>query len=150
MVRDAATVTNVLSELTAGKAFDGLVRQYSIAPRRDAGGELPWVSLRTPATEGKTSGLPVAIALALDKLPAGAVTPGPIPVDGVRAIVKLDANWPTQVPASNARRQRSVSRSRRLRWKRRMRSSSADCSRTHRFSNRTSHDRREMRHMKAT
>ncbi|VWC62733.1 peptidylprolyl isomerase [Burkholderia lata] len=101
VVRDAATATTVVSELKSGKSFDALARQYSIAPSRDTGGELPWVSFKTPATEGKTSGLPVAIAQALEKLPAGAVTPESIPVDGARAIVKLDAKRPTQVPAFN-------------------------------------------------
>ncbi|WP_175948664.1 peptidylprolyl isomerase [Burkholderia pyrrocinia] len=101
VVRDAATATTVLRELKAGKPFDGLARQYSVAPSRDAGGELPWVSFKMPATEGKTSGLPVTIAQALEKLPVGAVTPESIPVDGARAIVKLDAKRPTQVPAFN-------------------------------------------------
>ncbi|KVU91695.1 peptidylprolyl isomerase [Burkholderia ubonensis] len=101
VVKDAATAATVLSELKAGKPFDGLARQYSIGPSRDAGGELPWVSFKTPATEGKTSGLPVAIARALEKLPVGAVTPEPVAVDGARAIVKLDAKRPTQVPAFN-------------------------------------------------
>lgn len=101
VVRDAATAATVVSELKAGKSFEGLARQYSIAPSRDSGGELPWVSFKTPATEGKTSGLPVAIAQALEKLPVGAVTPDSIPVDGARAVVKLDAKRPTQVPAFN-------------------------------------------------
>lgn len=102
VVKDAATAATVLSELKAGKSFEGLARQYSIVPSRDAGGELPWVSFKTPATEGKTSGLPVAIAQAVEKLPVGAVTPESIPVDGARVIVKLDAKRPTQVPAFNA------------------------------------------------
>lgn len=101
VVRDAATAATVLSELKSGKSFDGLARQYSIAPSRDAGGELPWVSFKTPATEGKTSGLPVEIAQTLTKLPVSAITPDSIPVDGARAIVKLDAKRPTQVPAFN-------------------------------------------------
>ncbi|WP_193102980.1 peptidyl-prolyl cis-trans isomerase [Burkholderia sp. Z1] len=99
VVRDAATAATVLSELKAGKSFEGLARQYSIAPSRGAGGELPWTSFKTPATEGKTSGLPVAIAQALETLPVGAVTPSSIPIDGARAIVKLDAKRPTQVPS---------------------------------------------------
>ncbi|HDR9081362.1 TPA: peptidyl-prolyl cis-trans isomerase [Burkholderia vietnamiensis] len=102
VVKDAATAATVLSELKAGKPFDSLARQYSIAPSRDAGGELPWVSFKAPATEGKTSGLPVAVAQALEKLPAGAMTPESIPVDGARVIVKLDAKRPTQVPSFNA------------------------------------------------
>ncbi|WP_175952031.1 peptidylprolyl isomerase [Burkholderia sp. BCC0405] len=102
VVKDVATAATVLSELKAGKPFDSLARQYSIAPSRDAGGALPWVSFKTPAAEGKTSGLPVAIAQVLEKLPVGAVTPDSVPVDGARAIVKLDAKRPTQVPAFNA------------------------------------------------
>ncbi|KWA45333.1 peptidylprolyl isomerase [Burkholderia territorii] len=101
VVRDAATAATVLSELKAGKSFDGLARQYSIAPSRDTGGELPWVSFKVPATEGKTSGLPVAVAQALEKLPVGAITPESIPIGGARAIVKLDAKRPTQVPTFN-------------------------------------------------
>jgi len=101
VVKDAAAAATVLSELKAGKSFEGLARQYSIAASRDAGGELPWVSFKTPATDGKTSGLPVAIAQALEKLSAGAITPESIPVDGAQAIVKLDAKRPTQVPAFN-------------------------------------------------
>ena len=64
IVRHPVTAATVLSELKAGKSFEGLARQYSMAPSRDTGGELPWVSFHTPATEGKTSGLlPVAQAL---------------------------------------------------------------------------------------
>ncbi|UOB60231.1 peptidyl-prolyl cis-trans isomerase [Burkholderia pyrrocinia] len=99
VVQDAATAATVLSELKAGKSFEGLARQYSIAPSRGTGGELPWTSFKAPATEGKTSGLPVAIAQTLEKLPVGAVTPSSIPIDGARAIVKLDAKRPTQVPS---------------------------------------------------
>lgn len=73
VVRDAATAATVLAELKVGKPFDGLARQYSIAPSRDVGGELLWISFKTPVEEGKTSGLPVAIiAQTLAKLPAGA------------------------------------------------------------------------------
>ena len=98
IVQDPVTAATVLSELKAGKSFEGLARQYSMAPSRDTGGELPWVSFHTPATEGKTSGLPLPVAQALEKLKVGAVTNDSIPVDGVRAIVKLDAKRPTQVP----------------------------------------------------
>ncbi|VWB69011.1 peptidylprolyl isomerase [Burkholderia lata] len=101
VVRDAVTAATVVSELKSGKSFDALARQYSIAPSRDAGGELPWVSFKAPATEGRTSGLPVGIAQALEKLPVGAVTPESVAVDGARAIVKLDAKRPTQVPSFN-------------------------------------------------
>ncbi len=98
VVKDPVAAATVLSELKAGKSFDGLARQYSLAPSRDTGGELPWVSFNTPAAEGKTAGLPLPVAQALEKLPVGAVTKDSIPVDGARAIVKLDAKRPTQVP----------------------------------------------------
>ncbi|OXI65606.1 peptidylprolyl isomerase [Burkholderia sp. AU28863] len=98
VVKDAVAAATVLSELKAGKSFDGLARQYSLAPSRDTGGELPWVSFNTPAAEGKTAGLPLPVAQALEKLPVGAATKDSIPVDGARVIVKLDAKRPTQVP----------------------------------------------------
>ncbi|EPZ89547.1 PPIC-type PPIASE domain protein [Burkholderia cepacia] len=98
VVKDPVAAATVLSELKAGKSFDGLARQYSVAPSRDTGGELPWVSFNTPAVEGRTAGLPLPVAQALEKLSVGAVTKDSIPVDGVRAIVKLDAKRPTQVP----------------------------------------------------
>ncbi|NTZ87339.1 peptidyl-prolyl cis-trans isomerase [Burkholderia metallica] len=98
VVKDAVAAATVLSELKAGKSFDGLARQYSLAPSRDTGGELPWVSFNTPAAEGKTAGLPLPVAQALEKLAVGAATKDSIPVDGARAIVKLDAKRPTQVP----------------------------------------------------
>ncbi|NTZ04697.1 peptidylprolyl isomerase [Burkholderia metallica] len=99
VVKDPIAAATVLSELKAGKSFDGLARQYSLAPSRDTGGELPWVSFNTPAAEGKTAGLPLPVAQALEKLTVGAATKDSIPVDGVRAIVKLDAKRPTQVPS---------------------------------------------------
>lgn len=102
VVKDPVTAATVLSELKAGKPFDGLARQYSMAPSRDSGGELPWVSFNTPAVEGKTGGLPLPVAQALEKLSVGAATKDSIPVDGVRAIVKLDAKRPTQVPGFEA------------------------------------------------
>lgn len=98
VVKDPVTAATVLSELKSGKSFEGLARQYSMAPSRDTGGELPWVSFHTPAAEGKTGGLPLPVAQAIEKLTVGAATKDSIPVDGVRAIVKLDAKRPTQVP----------------------------------------------------
>jgi peptidyl-prolyl cis-trans isomerase C len=102
VVPDTATATTVLAQLKSGQAFDALARQYSKAPSAPAGGELPWVSFKTPLTEGNTQGLALPVAQAITQLPAGAVTPEAIPVgqgDNVlRVIVKLDAKRPTQVP----------------------------------------------------
>ncbi|SIT35584.1 PpiC-type peptidyl-prolyl cis-trans isomerase [Paraburkholderia ribeironis] len=102
-VADDATAAVVLSKLKAGGAFDALARQYSVAPTKTAGGELPWVSFRTPVKEGNTQGLPLPVAQAITQLRAGGVTPAPIPAgqgaNAPRVIVKLDAKRPTQVPA---------------------------------------------------
>ncbi|NML35221.1 peptidyl-prolyl cis-trans isomerase [Paraburkholderia antibiotica] len=98
-VSDATTAATVIGELKAGKAFDMLAEQYSVAPSRMNGGQLPWVSFKTPVTEGKTSGLPLAVAQAITQLPVGGVTPEAIVEGSTRIIVKLDAKRPTQVPA---------------------------------------------------
>ncbi|NML29636.1 peptidyl-prolyl cis-trans isomerase [Paraburkholderia antibiotica] len=97
-VSDPMTAATVVSELKAGKAFDLLAQQYSVAPSKTSGGQLPWVSFKTPVTEGKTSGLPLAVAQAITQLPVGGVSPEAIAVGNVRFIVKLDAKRPTQVP----------------------------------------------------
>ncbi|RXV64139.1 peptidyl-prolyl cis-trans isomerase [Burkholderia stabilis] len=106
VTKDAATAATVLAGLKSGQSFDALARQYSQAPTAAAGGELPWVSFQTPVMEGKTQGLPLAVAQAITQLPAGGVTPQSIAlgndVNGPRAIVKVDAKRPTQVPSFDA------------------------------------------------
>ncbi|NTX25761.1 peptidyl-prolyl cis-trans isomerase [Burkholderia pyrrocinia] len=106
VTKDAATAATVLAGLKAGQSFDALARQYSQAPTAAAGGELPWVSFKTPVTDGNTQGLPLAVAQAITQLPAGGVTPQSITlgneVNGPRAIVKVDAKRPTQVPSFDA------------------------------------------------
>lgn len=98
-VADDAAAETVLAKIKAGIAFDALVRQYSIASSKEEGGEMPWVSFKTPITEGKTQGVPLPVAEAAIRLPAGGVTPVPIVVNNVRVIVKLEAKRATQVPA---------------------------------------------------
>ncbi|WP_345817639.1 peptidyl-prolyl cis-trans isomerase (plasmid) [Paraburkholderia sp. PREW-6R] len=99
---DEATANTVLAQLKAGNSFDALARRYSTAQGRASGGELPWVSLKTPLTEGKTQGLPLPVAQAITLLPPGGVTPVAIRLgaenNAPRVIVKLDAKRPTQVP----------------------------------------------------
>lgn len=103
VTKDAATAATVMAGLKAGQSFDALARQYSQAPTAAAGGELPWVSFKTPVTDGNTQGLPLAVAQAITQLPSGGVTPQSIAigndVNGPRAIVKVDAKRPTQVPS---------------------------------------------------
>ncbi|WP_027798866.1 peptidylprolyl isomerase [Paraburkholderia dilworthii] len=97
-VADDATAALVLGKLKSGVAFDQLAREYSIAPSKSVGGELPWVSFRTPVADGHTQGVPLPIAQALTQLPPGGVTPAPVVVDNARVLVKLDARRPTEVP----------------------------------------------------
>jgi peptidyl-prolyl cis-trans isomerase C len=101
-VADEATANAVLAQLKVGGAFDALARQYSVAPSKAAGGEMSWLSFRTPVEEGKTQGLPFPVAQAITQLPVGAVTPAAITVaqgnGALYVIVKLDAKRPTQVP----------------------------------------------------
>lgn len=106
VTKDAATAATVLAGLKAGQSFDALARQYSQAATAAAGGELPWVSFKMPVTDGNTQGLPLAVAQAITQLPAGGVTSQSIAigndVNGPRAIVKVDAKRPTQVPSFDA------------------------------------------------
>ncbi|WP_325090306.1 foldase protein PrsA [Burkholderia contaminans] len=106
VAKDAATAATVLAGLKSGQSFDALARQYSQAPSAATGGELPWVSFKTPVMEGKTQGLPLAVAQAITQLPVGGVTPESIllgnDTNGPRAIVKVDAKRPTQVPTFDA------------------------------------------------
>lgn len=99
VVNDDATASTVLSQLKRGAAFDALARQYSVAPSKAAGGEMAWMSFKTPVTEGQTQGLPIAVAQAITQLPAGAATPTPISLGNARVLVKLDQKRPTQVPS---------------------------------------------------
>jgi len=98
IVADDTTAATVLTQLKGGAAFDALARQDSVGPTKASGGEMAWVSFKTPVTEGKTQGLPVPVAQALTQLPVGGITPTAIVVGNERVIVKLDAKRPTQVP----------------------------------------------------
>ncbi|WP_051381282.1 peptidylprolyl isomerase [Paraburkholderia mimosarum] len=98
-VTDEATAKAVLGKVKSGGAFDALARQYSIAPTKANGGEMPWVSYPVPATEGKTQGLPLVLAQTIAKLPVGGMTPQPVQVGNVWVIVKLDAKRAMQLPA---------------------------------------------------
>ncbi|AMU19152.1 peptidylprolyl isomerase [Burkholderia cenocepacia] len=106
VTKDVTTAATVLAGLKAGQSFDALAQQYSQAPTAAAGGELPWVSFKTPVTDGNTQGLPLSVAQAITQLPVGGVTPQSIALgndaNGPRAIVKVDAKRPTQVPSFDA------------------------------------------------
>jgi parvulin-like peptidyl-prolyl isomerase len=92
------------AELAKGKDFAELARQWSLAPSATRGGELEWVSFKSPAQEGQTSGLPLPIAAAVEKLQKGKVS-DPIGLQGKWWLVKLDDLRPTKVPTYEQARQ---------------------------------------------
>jgi parvulin-like peptidyl-prolyl isomerase len=98
VVGDTTTAATVLSQLKAGKPFDVLARQYSMVPSSSQGGELPWLSFRAPAKEGRTAGLPLAVAKVVMQLPVGANSLTAVAAEDMQVIVKLEAKRPTQVP----------------------------------------------------
>ncbi|XRD86217.1 peptidyl-prolyl cis-trans isomerase [Dyella acidisoli] len=96
-VADDATAGQVLAKLKSGQSFDDLARQYSQASNRAAGGEMGWVTFKTPVTDGQTGGLPLPLAQAIAQLKAGGYTQAPVTLGTSRVIVKLDAVRPTQI-----------------------------------------------------
>jgi len=92
------------AQLVKGADFADLARQWSLAPSATRGGEVEWVSFKTPAKEGETNGLPLPIAQILEKLQKGAVS-NPIEVQGKWWLVKLDDVRPTKVPTFDETKQ---------------------------------------------
>ncbi len=81
------------------KAFAELARRHSILPNNGNGGSAEWVSFPTPVSEGKTAGLPFAVARVVPSLPSGGVTAEPIGVGKQFWVVRLDEARPTKVPS---------------------------------------------------
>lgn len=98
-VADEATAKQALGKLKSGQPFDAIAKEYSMAPSKANGGELPWVSFPVPVTEGHTQGLPPVLAQTIAKLPVDGMTPQPVQVGNVWLIVKLEAKRATQIPA---------------------------------------------------
>jgi Skp family chaperone for outer membrane proteins len=98
-VTDAALASRLAAQLQTDPAqFAELARSHSSSPSAQRGGELDWVSFKTPVEAGKTQGLPLPIAAAIAGLGAGQVTPEPVAVNGRYYLLKLDEVRPTQVP----------------------------------------------------
>ncbi len=98
-VTDDATAHKVLALLKAGTPFGTLARQYSDAPNRVRGGEIYWVSFKTPLLKGRTQGIPLPVARAIVHQPAGSVSAHPIVWNGERYLIKVDRVRPTRIPA---------------------------------------------------
>ncbi len=92
------------AELVKGKDFAELARQWSLDPSANRGGELQWVSFKSPPQEGQTSGLPLPLAQAVEKLQKGKVAE-PIEIQGKWWLIRLDDVRPTKVPSFDEARQ---------------------------------------------
>jgi peptidyl-prolyl cis-trans isomerase C len=102
-VADAAKAADLLAQLKTGKAdFAELARANSLLPSRERGGEMDWVSFKTPIQEGHTQGLPTPVAQALSALPSGAVSAEPVLWDGKQIILRVEEARPTRVPEYDA------------------------------------------------
>lgn len=98
MLPNAPRAKEMRDQLAKGKDFAELARQWSLAPSATRGGDVEWVSFKTPAKEGETHGLPLPIAQAVEKLQKGKTTE-PIEVQGRWWIVRLEDVRPTRVPS---------------------------------------------------
>ncbi|MEO8628694.1 MAG: peptidylprolyl isomerase [Betaproteobacteria bacterium] len=92
-----ARASDFLSQLKDGRDFADLAQKESLSPSGQRGGELDWVSFKTPPSEGQTGGLPLAIATAVAKMNKGKVSE-PIAVKNLWWLVKLEDVRPTRVP----------------------------------------------------
>jgi peptidyl-prolyl cis-trans isomerase C len=98
MLPSEARAKEIRDQLAKGKDFGELARQWSLAPSAARGGELDWLSFKTPAKEGETQGLPLALARAVEKLQKGKVAE-PVEVRGQWWILKLEDVRPTRLPS---------------------------------------------------
>jgi parvulin-like peptidyl-prolyl isomerase len=78
-------------------SFADLAKQESLSPSAQRGGELEWMSFKSPAQEGETGRLPLPIAQAVEKLAPGKLSE-PIAVKDMWWLVKLEEVRPTRVP----------------------------------------------------
>lgn len=101
VLADQAVAKDVITQAKAGTPFDALARKYSIVPSKDNGGEMPWVSFKTPVVEGKTRGVPVDVARMLAQLPVGGVAPQPVQSGQAWVVVKLEDKRPMKVQSYN-------------------------------------------------
>ncbi|WP_212085281.1 peptidylprolyl isomerase [Burkholderia ambifaria] len=92
-------VQAALARLERGESFARVASTASVAPGKSDGGALPWMSLKSPVTDGQTHGLPVEMARAVVALHPGEYTKAPVSVGNELVLVKLDATQPTSVPA---------------------------------------------------
>ncbi|WP_157648897.1 peptidyl-prolyl cis-trans isomerase [Burkholderia ubonensis] len=93
-----AAARAVLAKLAHRESFNAIASRESIAPSKADGGALPWVTFKTPVSDGQTQGLPVEVARELTKLRPGEYSKKPVALGTTRVLVKLDATHPTVAP----------------------------------------------------
>jgi len=98
VTRDKARAEEALAAARLSQTFAGIAQQYSVAPSARRGGEIDWVSFKSPAREGETSGLPLVVAQAVERMKQGDVS-DPLPFNNQWLVVRLDEKRPTVVPA---------------------------------------------------
>ncbi|MGE5467575.1 MAG: peptidyl-prolyl cis-trans isomerase [Ignavibacteria bacterium] len=98
---DEMRAKDLLAALKEGKAdFAEAARRESLLPSRERGGEMDWLSFKTPAVEGRTQGLPLPVANVIAALPAGTLAAEPVPLQGgLWCLVRMEEVRPTRVPA---------------------------------------------------
>jgi parvulin-like peptidyl-prolyl isomerase len=94
-VGDAAKAQAVQAELRGGADFFAVAQKYNTAAN---GGVSTPLWLKTPLVEGRTSGLPLALAQQIVSMNSGAVS-AVIPLGNAYAIVRLDDKQPTVMPS---------------------------------------------------
>jgi peptidyl-prolyl cis-trans isomerase C len=98
LVDDSARADEVLAAVKRGERFPALAQRHSVAASAPQGGLLDWVSFKSPAAEGATGGLPLALAQVVEKLRPGEVS-GAIAFGDRWMVVKLETKRPTIVPS---------------------------------------------------
>ena len=88
----------ILDRLAKGANFADLARTQSQLPSAAQGGALDWISFKLPAVEGKTAGLPLAVAQAIASLPPGGVSAEPLVLDSRFYLLRMDDVRPTRTP----------------------------------------------------
>ena len=86
------------AQLESGKNFGELAQAESLSPSGQRGGELDWLTFKSPASEGNTAGLPLPIAQAAEKLGKGKISQ-PIAVKDLWWLVKMEDVRSTQAPS---------------------------------------------------
>jgi parvulin-like peptidyl-prolyl isomerase len=96
LVGELIRANEALAAAGLGEPFAAIAQRYSIAPSATRGGELDWVSFKSPPIEGRTNGLPLPVAQALEKLKPGDVS-APLAFKDQWLIVRLEEKRPTVV-----------------------------------------------------